>query len=74
MFVAISLICVAIALIYVYLSWHRNYWKERGVPGPKKNLISGSFPKSFMQKVNIVDEVDEIYKYIYNIHLCDNLF
>lgn len=56
------LIFLFFALLYVYLSWNRNYWKNRGVPGPQPSIILGTFPGSFQQKINQTVEIDELYR------------
>lgn len=62
MWFILGLFAGVIALVYTWLAWNFNYWKNREIPGPKGHLLTGSFPKSFMQKVNIVYDFDEAYK------------
>lgn len=62
MFATIVLVSVLFLLLYIYLVWNLNYWKNRGVPGPKPSIISGTFPGSFMQKLNKIVEIDELYR------------
>lgn len=62
MFWTVVLISIVLVLLYVYLAWNRNYWKNRGVPGPEPSIILGTFPGSFMQKVNQVVEIDDLYR------------
>lgn len=62
MFCTLFLICLLLLLLYVYLAWNRNYWKNRGVPGPEPSIILGTFPGSFKLKINQVVEIDELYR------------
>lgn len=64
MFLTIFLILCTLLVLYVYLVWNFNYWKKRRVPGPKPVTLMGSFPGTFFQKKHIVDELDEIYKWV----------
>lgn len=57
------------AIINIYLTWNFNYWTKRGVPGPKPLPLFGSFKGSFLQKVNQLDEIDKIYKYLKKIKI-----
>ncbi|XP_037052040.1 probable cytochrome P450 28d1 [Bradysia coprophila] len=49
-------------LIYLYLVWNFQYWKNRNVLSAKAYPIFGSFPKSFMQQLNICYEQMAFYK------------
>lgn len=62
MFWTVFLMSLVFVLLYVYLLWNRNYWKNRGVPGPEPTIILGTFPGSFKQNINQVVEIDELYK------------
>ncbi|KAJ6644129.1 putative cytochrome P450 28a5 [Pseudolycoriella hygida] len=62
MFCTMILICLLFLLMYVYLAWNRNYWKNRGVPGPDPKFIWGTFAGSFQQKINQTTEIDELYR------------
>ncbi len=62
MFWTILLIFLVLLLLYVYLVWNRNYWKNRGVSGPDPSILFGTFPGSFTQKISQVVEVEELYR------------
>lgn len=49
-------------LIYLYLVWNFQYWKNRDVRSAKAYPIFGSYPKSFMQRLNICYEQNALYK------------
>uniref|UniRef100_A0A1B0A3I5 Cytochrome P450 n=1 Tax=Glossina pallidipes TaxID=7398 RepID=A0A1B0A3I5_GLOPL len=50
-----------IALIYIFLTWNYNFWKKRGVNGPKPALIFGNLPSAITRKRNIMYDIWEIY-------------
>lgn len=52
--------------LYIYFTWNFNYWKKRGVAGPKPKPYLGTYPKSstFQTDTNFLLEADEIYKYV----------
>lgn len=52
--------------IYIYLTWNFNYWKRRGVAGPKPQPYVGTYPSSALLKegTNFLTETDEIYRYV----------
>lgn len=62
MFFSLIAISLIVILLYIYLTWNYNYWKHRGVPGPKPTILVGSFAGSFRQKVNVLYEIDKIYR------------
>lgn len=62
MFVTIALVAAGVGLVYVWLVWNYGYWRKRGVPGPGVTLVAGSFPQAFLQRRNVVYEIDEQYK------------
>lgn len=52
--------------LYIYFTWNFNYWKKRGVAGPKPKPYVGTYPKSstFQTDTNFLLEADAIYKYV----------
>ena len=62
--VTIFLIIFVCALIYLYLIWDNDYWRKRGVLGPKPQVLFGNFPESYLQQRHIAFELEDIYKYI----------
>lgn len=63
MLITIGLIVGALVLLYVYLTWTFNHWKDLGVPGPKPTALLGNLPSAITQKQNVAYEIDEIYRY-----------
>ncbi|XP_036346274.1 probable cytochrome P450 28d1 [Rhagoletis pomonella] len=60
-YVFCSLVFFISALVILYLRWHFNYWRKRGVQGPKPNLFIGTLPKSSAGQCNLVEELHDIY-------------
>ncbi|KAJ6635496.1 putative cytochrome P450 28a5 [Pseudolycoriella hygida] len=52
----------SVTLLYFYLTWNYNYWRNRGINGPKPRPLVGTFPKSAIYLRNFVYELDDIYK------------
>lgn len=49
-------------LIYVFLIYNFNYWKQRGVEGPKPRVLFGNFPSMLTQSRHIIYDVNDIYR------------
>ncbi|CAD7092564.1 unnamed protein product [Hermetia illucens] len=49
-------------LIYVFLVYNFNYWKKRGVDGPKPRPLFGNFPSILSQSRHLTYDVDDIYR------------
>ncbi|XP_054730569.1 probable cytochrome P450 28d1 [Anastrepha obliqua] len=64
-FTVIGVFClfvsVIFALVILYLRWHFDYWRKRGVHGPQPNLLTGTFPKTNAGQCNLLEELHEIY-------------
>lgn len=56
------LLSLSASTLYLYLTWHYNYWRNRGIVGPKPRPIIGTFPKSSLYLRNFVYELDDIYR------------
>ncbi|XP_055371642.1 probable cytochrome P450 28a5 [Condylostylus longicornis] len=67
-----SLVLLAVIAIlgYIYLTWNNNYWKKRGIKGPKPKLFYGTQPSLITGKRNA------IYDYLehYNKYKANNKF
>ncbi|XP_055911140.1 probable cytochrome P450 28d1 [Eupeodes corollae] len=57
-----GLVGALVALLYVFLVWNFNYWKKKGVKGPKPVPFYGSFPNMVKQKDNLSIDVQKVYK------------
>ncbi|XP_055845952.1 probable cytochrome P450 309a2 [Episyrphus balteatus] len=60
--ITISLVCVLGALIYIYLSWNFNYWRNRNVNGPRPNLVFGNVPALIKHNRHMAFDMQEIYE------------
>lgn len=49
-------------VLYFYLTWDFNYWRKRGIDGPKPLPYLGTYPLSACFRKNILDEMDELYR------------
>uniref|UniRef100_A0A0K8VD63 Putative cytochrome P450 28a5 n=1 Tax=Bactrocera latifrons TaxID=174628 RepID=A0A0K8VD63_BACLA len=57
-FVLVSFVA---ATLIVYLRWHFNYWRKRGVCGPQPYLLVGTLPRTSAGQCNLLEELHEIY-------------
>lgn len=57
-----TLIICLIAVLYLYLTWHFDYWTKRGIPGPNPLPFYGSFKSTVTGKQNLTYGMDDIYK------------
>ncbi|XP_037935752.1 probable cytochrome P450 28d1 [Teleopsis dalmanni] len=60
--VTLALLASVPVLIYVFLTWNFDYWKKRGVRGPKPTPLLGSFPSLFTQKQHFANDLNDIYR------------
>lgn len=69
MLVFVGLLAALIATIYIYLTWSFDFWKRRGVFGPKPYPYVGTYPKTFLYRThNLIQETKEIYLKYYRKH------
>ncbi|XP_005184312.1 probable cytochrome P450 28a5 [Musca domestica] len=59
---ALGLACAILLLLYLFLVWPFNYWKQRGVNGPKPRPFVGNYPSGFTQKRSIACDIHDIYE------------
>lgn len=62
--IIISALVTLVSFGYLYLTWNFNYWKDRGVPGPRPKPFLGTFSSTFTQKEHPIDENNRIYRWI----------
>ncbi|XP_023294723.2 probable cytochrome P450 28d1 isoform X1 [Lucilia cuprina] len=65
-FVIITTILSVLLALYVYLTWHFDYWIKRKIPGPKPRVLYGTFPGTIDGKRNFIYDLDEIYRQFKN--------
>lgn len=63
MWLLLSLLATVSGIVYKWLTWNLDYWQQRGVPGPKGYVLAGSYPKSFVQKINMVYDFEVDYRF-----------
>ncbi|XP_055612266.1 probable cytochrome P450 28a5 [Uranotaenia lowii] len=60
--IIISLILIALGILYLYLVWNFGYWKKRNVPGPDPLPFLGNFPAFILRNHPLVEDFDKIYR------------
>lgn len=58
-------ICSVLLFVYLFLVWPFDYWKKRGVNGPKPRPVVGNYPSAFTQKRHLTMDIQDIYEYVY---------
>ncbi|KAH8267440.1 hypothetical protein KR018_002352, partial [Drosophila ironensis] len=48
--------------VYLYLTWHHNYWRKRGVITARPLTLLGTYPGLLTRKSNLVHDVQKIYE------------
>ncbi|XP_055845079.1 probable cytochrome P450 28d1 [Episyrphus balteatus] len=59
--VTLCLILIIVGLAYLFLVWNFDYWKKRGIKGPKPSPLYGSIPSMVNQKRNLGYDIKDIY-------------
>ncbi|KAM7349839.1 putative cytochrome P450 28d1 [Cochliomyia hominivorax] len=59
-------ILILIGVLYIYLTWHFDYWIKRQIPGPKPKPLFGTFPGMVNAKRNFIYDLDEVYRQFKN--------
>lgn len=62
MYLTLSLIVGSITLIYLYFVWNFDYWKKRGVKGPKPIPFFGSLKSVVLHNKCLAYDVNDVYK------------
>ncbi|KAJ6638118.1 putative cytochrome P450 28a5 [Pseudolycoriella hygida] len=62
--------------LYLYLTWNFDYWKRRGVVGPRPRPYVGTFPKTALmdKNSNYISETSEIFRKYYRKHRFIGIF
>jgi cytochrome P450 family 28 len=56
------LIITAITVGLYLLNVNYQYWKKRGVPGPKPTFLVGNLGQNFLVKKSLAEVFSDIYK------------
>ncbi|XP_055845082.1 probable cytochrome P450 28d1 [Episyrphus balteatus] len=59
--VTLGLIGLLFGLVYLFLVWNFDYWKKKGIKGPKPTAVYGSLPSLITQKRHFSYDLKEIY-------------
>ena len=62
MLLVLSLVAAISYLLYLYLTWHYDYWTKRGVPGPKPLPLLGNLKNDILRQRNVAYDVQDIYR------------
>lgn len=54
-------VVIALTICYLYVRYVYSYWQRRGVPYLTPSFPFGNFKKSFMQKLSLGEQIDELY-------------
>jgi len=60
--ITLTLVSLAVGLLYAVLIWNYDYWRKRGVPGPKPKLLCGNYPHMFTLKRHAIYDLNDIYR------------
>ncbi|GAB0098876.1 Cytochrome P450 [Sergentomyia squamirostris] len=60
-------VCAGLGILfYVFMTWHFDYWRKRGIPGPTPRFLFGNAPSFITQKEYIAYDYDKLYKQFKN--------
>ncbi|XP_017056731.1 probable cytochrome P450 28a5 [Drosophila ficusphila] len=62
MLITLTLVFLALGLLYATLIWNYGHWRKRGVPGPKPKILCGNYPNMFTAKRHVSYDLDDIYR------------
>ncbi|XP_043653301.1 probable cytochrome P450 28a5 [Drosophila teissieri] len=60
--ITLTLVSLVVGLLYAVLVWNYDYWRKRGVPGPKPKLFYGNYPHMFNMKRHLIYDLNDIYR------------
>lgn len=61
MIFTLILLSAITALVYVYLTWHKDHFKNLGVPFVPPQLFFGNTPNAVLQKRNIYYDFEDVF-------------
>lgn len=59
---ALILLHLLVLPIYLYLTWHHKYWRNRGLVTARPLTLLGTYPGLLTRKSNLVFDVQKIYE------------
>ncbi|KAH8376994.1 hypothetical protein KR093_002594 [Drosophila rubida] len=59
--ITLGLALLLVGLFYLLMIWNFDYWRKRGVPGPKPQLLTGNYPHMYNMKKHIICDINNIY-------------
>lgn len=62
MITTLVILATLVFLFYQYVTYHQNYWKRKGVKGPKATFLIGNLFAVFIQKEKVEYEIDRVYE------------
>lgn len=62
MLILVTLVLILGLSIYLYLTWHHNYWRKRGLITARPLNVLGTYPGLLTRKSNLVTDVQKIYE------------
>lgn len=68
--IILGLICSLLLLFYLFLISPFDFWKKRGVNGPKPLPFVGNFLSSFSQKRHLAYDIQDIYEQVILFKFC----
>ncbi|XP_017026116.1 probable cytochrome P450 309a2 [Drosophila kikkawai] len=73
MLVLVSLFLIPLGT-YLYLTWHHNYWRKRGLITARPLGVLGTYPGLLTRKSNLVTDVQKIYDQYKDKHRAVGVF
>ena len=67
-----GILAITLYLIYKFLTWDFNYWKNRGVIGPKPTVLLGNFRNDLLRQKHVAYDSREIYRLVASCSLIKN--
>ncbi|KAH8238654.1 hypothetical protein KR038_000843, partial [Drosophila bunnanda] len=73
MLILVTLLLIPLG-IYLYLTWHHNYWSNRGLITARPLGVLGTYPGLLTRKSNLVTDVQKIYDKYKDTHRAVGVF
>lgn len=65
MFINLETLCgfvIVLIAFYYYLTINNNFWKNRGIPGPKPTIFFGNFQEVILKKISLAEKTKQLYQ------------